>query len=1337
MKKILSFFAAILFAAGMMADPVVLPATLDVSNVSFRSEGMPDFTLAEGDYAGTYFDMGAHDSANDTLLYAEWDVTIQPIKYNVAVVVYNTNSWRVQLDLLNQSDEVVKAIRYKGSSGQCGQYAIGALDLSDLAAGNYKVRVHAATAWSAMKLRDVIFEADYQGVSVALPGTLTPAYALLSSGASVANNAIAFAPSTAPSEYATWNVSFAEAGEYTVSIDFTAPNGHTYGVALLSADGATQIGAVAEAQSWDTGVKEIGSITVAEAGNYKVKLTNATQWSEAVLNSITFAAPAAPAVTTIYNWSAVAAEKVGVTTLGANGVEESTVKIHTNSVTVNGIKVGSSYVYADGKWVAIKPAEGGFKAGDVLSVAAVFNNSDDTKYAQVDVYAADGATRLFRSDSASTINGRTKAGDPIVQTYTLASNQDSLFFGRYGNTTMYITLLKVERSAAAETLTAPEAAPAAPEYPANQVKAVYSATYNADCGYGEWGSGTVYTQEEFGKKFVTTNLGYFGLTFEGDAALNCSAMEKLHLDVWIANDASLRVVPIHGGAEVGVTKNLVGQQWNSIEIALSEFEGVTDWSNVYQIKIDNAREITFWVNNIYFYTTVAPAVDETAPADVTAIAQNPSYFSVEIKANATDASGAILYSVLQGELIVATGHAASGADAVITVAGLTPATEYNFSVIAKDESANAAEPVAVTATTIAAPAAAPAPAIQAPLVKSIYSDAYTRVPAEVDTYNAAWWEPTVQTEGLIATGDHALFYAAKGTGMCGWQFSEFNATGYPYLHLDIYPLAAGTIDIYPVCKDIADGPYHKTTPALVANQWNHVVLDYSALDISKIFQIGWINYYALNGYFIDNVFFSSRAEATAAPEADRRIYAYGLNVERDGDNYTFTFNANIAPAEANFIFYNEGVEIGSVAIANPVAGLNTKVLAINEIPEGENLTWAVELKAAPVYSFNKLAEGESLMKCHLAIDNSPESDYFGRMYVANRAGSGAGGIYVYNQDYTVHTANTLAGQPKWQSMGRPSVAVDGTVYIGDWGDGHGGVYVMDPATLTATCLFQGTQASNGLWTNAEGTAMGSSTAAVGVYGEGANTVLYAMNEDASTAGATLYAHGVNVYQLGQSDGSVLNTWNVAPTMTFALLDNAAQMFVINPTSKGAFFSCSRAKPNNASGARSLQFYNTNGERTYVALPEGETADLTGSLGGGCAVSRDEDILAIVDGDGNILVYDVTWNDATPALTKSTKYNTEFAALGSLCFDYAGNIVVTAGANYNNSTANKLVAYGVPTDENEIIVPAKKALVVTGTGTGTAIDNSFVAPKIEKIIRNGQVYIVRDGVVYTVTGTRVQ
>ena len=566
MRKLFSIFTAMLAALAVSATPVVLPATLDVSNVSFRSEGMPDFVLEEGDYAGTYFDMGAHDSSNDTLLYAEWDVTIEPIKYNIAVDVYNTNSWRVQLYLLNQAGDTLKSLRYKGSSGQCGQFAIGAMDLSDLAAGDYKVRARAATAWSAMKLKDVIFEADYQGVNVNLPGTLLPAYAELSSGASVANHAIAFNPGTAPDEYAKWNVTFANAGEFNVSIDYTATNGHTYGVALLSADGQTEINAVAEAQAWDTGVKDLGAITVPAAGKYIVKLTNATQWSEAVLNSITFAAPYEPAMKTIYckmdkawwtadnaavgiyawgdnsaqlaawpgvrmtpvegetgvwsieldintyknciftrvngsgdiaDWGAKTAnqtiptddndmftitndaavwgdpgcdgvwsvytpggvtpqpvmtavyswaDKIGATIIGGEKVTLESVKIHTNTDEIPAIKFASSYVHADGKWLAIKPAEGGFKAGDVVSISGVISNADDTgaKYAQIDMYAADGATRLLRTENV--VNGRVSANDPFVDVITLESDQDSLFFGRYGNTNLFITMLKVERA---------------------------------------------------------------------------------------------------------------------------------------------------------------------------------------------------------------------------------------------------------------------------------------------------------------------------------------------------------------------------------------------------------------------------------------------------------------------------------------------------------------------------------------------------------------------------------------------------------------------------------------------------------------------------------------------------------------------------------------------------------------------------------------------------------------------------------------------------------------------------------------------------------------------------
>lgn len=209
-------------------------------------------------------------------------------------------------------------------------------------------------------------------------------------------------------------------------------------------------------------------------------------------------------------------------------------------------------------------------------------------------WTANGAAFSRENSAAKVVDGQGNL------TLNADAAGDYIFTWYYATETLNITFPEIQPAEA------PAAAPADPTLPIYQVKAVYSKTYNADCNFGEWGSGTAYTQEDQGKKYVTANLGYFGLEFN---ALDCSEMEKLHLDVWIADNASIRIVPIHGGAEVGVTKELVGQKWNHIDIALSEFAGVTNWSNVYQIKIDNASNLTFWVNNVYFYTTVAPVVD--------------------------------------------------------------------------------------------------------------------------------------------------------------------------------------------------------------------------------------------------------------------------------------------------------------------------------------------------------------------------------------------------------------------------------------------------------------------------------------------------------------------------------------------------------------------------------------------------------------------------------------------------------------------------------------------------------------------------------------------------------
>ncbi len=159
--------------------------------------------------------------------------------------------------------------------------------------------------------------------------------------------------------------------------------------------------------------------------------------------------PAEPVV--VYNWAKEEADQVGTTVLGNGGKTTiSTVKIHSNADEVPAIKFEKGYKVAEGHYMAIYPAEGAFKAGDSIVFEAVINNSGarTEKYAMVDFYAADQTTQLFRGDTL--VNGQTMADDPIVESFKLAADQDSILIGRYGTTNMFILALKVVRSEAPE-----------------------------------------------------------------------------------------------------------------------------------------------------------------------------------------------------------------------------------------------------------------------------------------------------------------------------------------------------------------------------------------------------------------------------------------------------------------------------------------------------------------------------------------------------------------------------------------------------------------------------------------------------------------------------------------------------------------------------------------------------------------------------------------------------------------------------------------------------------------------------------------------------------------------
>lgn len=440
-----------------------------------------------------------------------------------------------------------------------------------------------------------------------------------------------------------------------------------------------------------------------------------------------------------------------------------------------------------------------------------------------------------------------------------------------------------------------------------------------------------------------------------------------------------------------------------------------------------------------------------------------------------------------------------------------------------------------------------------------------------------------------------------------------------------------------------------------------------------------------------------------------RIIAYDLRVDlvETGD-FKFSFYANSLPEEGKLLFYRGG-DRQNVVKEIPLTGLekgeNNIVIPNAEIPgydQGKDLYWAVQLSGETIGQFGEVYQSDMLLtRGHAAIDNSPESDFFGRIYISNRIDNGIGEVYVLDKDCSP-IYRGLCGMTKLQSVSRPAVDAEGYVYWSDFGDEHGGVWVTDPNSLNSTQpFFDGMQDPSGVWWKGS-VALGSSCSGVFAYGSGANAKLFVMNED--QVNNQLPQYGYCVYNIGES-GTMRRSWDKTPSKTVTVKGNAGQNFSIVGTSHGAFVCQNRTIRNNIESAISLQFYDNAGNQRYSSLGD---ARINGSFGAGMAVSSDEEQLAMVNGNGDILLFDITWNEDVPTLAYTTTYVTNFAAISTIHFDYAGNLVVMAGLGFaaNGMTNDhRLVVYSQPTDNNTIIVPAPSSQRIPALILDEKKDNS--------------------------------
>ncbi|MBR5101633.1 MAG: Ig-like domain-containing protein, partial [Muribaculaceae bacterium] len=467
----------------------------------------------------------------------------------------------------------------------------------------------------------------------------------------------------------------------------------------------------------------------------------------------------------------------------------------------------------------------------------------------------------------------------------------------------------------------------------------------------------------------------------------------------------------------------------------------------------------------------------------------------------------------------------------------------------------------------------------------------------------------------------------------------------------------------------------------------------------------------INAYLIaENNIVKFTTEGADQPTV-KGIYAYGLNSTRGESAYTFNFTANSDAESAAIIFTDAktGAELGAIDIPNVKEGANSFDVAFADLPGDGQMNWAIMLTGKSIPSIALINNPTDFNYDYTfgTVDKSPESDFFGRLYIGHRpaTASANNGMYIVNPDWTPYNTtviNKRSDNSVFRSNYRLGIDAEGKVYMPDWGDPTSGVFVFNPANESEGFkqLFVNEDGSalsrngDGLISNADGVAVGGSTPGVCVAGSGADTKLYVYNEDIFVNGV---GNNVSIYNLGNPDGTIANYWNQAPNQTDAI--GAYQINtngnVVAMSNGGYWVSQVRSAGNNTRGVPSLMYMNADGEIKYNSGADVDFVNdyLNGSNGAGFAISNDEKVLVINDGSNVLQFFDITWNGDVPTLVYKYSYNgvpsnVRRASGGwvtQMAFDYAGNLVLWGG---------NMGIFSIPTDDNTNITPAKKALKVS-------------------------------------------
>lgn len=477
------------------------------------------------------------------------------------------------------------------------------------------------------------------------------------------------------------------------------------------------------------------------------------------------------------------------------------------------------------------------------------------------------------------------------------------------------------------------------------------------------------------------------------------------------------------------------------------------------------------------------------------------------------------------------------------------------------------------------------------------------------------------------------------------------------------------------------------------------------------------------------------------------IFASELNF-KDG---MFTFRLNTDATSATLRIEKEGQQLGSFELGALAMGAHEITNPFNTFDfDAYELTVSAEPVSYPALVSDDDKVFSFSTPVGVTVDKTPNSPYFGRIYVTNAEDGSAGGrattkgVYILSSDFvdvTEQGNNAYNGGVSWGShepgknyqlaLARPGVAPDGDVYIPSATAASSGVYIMNPAEPSAafTAVFGGKRNGVSGKIKKDGVVVADPVMHCVITGYGEKKRLYTMNHDISsgTLSSSIWRYNIGAVEL---------PWDKAPSakayddQQYGKMQNGSGQ--IARDGRGGWW------------LSQYRYTSTEAVPSLIHVTDGKM-DLNVGTGiatsqqGGMAVNADGSLVAIGRELGTIAVYEATYNAKGKPTLKERNVISYGAGMETSItmgceFDAAGNLYIVT------PTDHKLYVFTMPTLDNTFTTrrsakldddPYEKPDPEVGV---TNVSNDRVQPR--KLIRDGQLIIDNGREQYTAQGVRL-